>query len=171
MIAVEKDASHGLAPASNALTRKSHESTAWQIGVDRYLSNLTPELKKAFKAPASADDCLHLLQAAQAKNRKFDKLILILQPLIEPLKRFESSIDVLVQTYSSIASPIWGPIKVIVTIAHSRLSTLYSIMVLLDRLVEPLKRFHNYEVIFQQNSALRSAIGNLYCDLVEFCTR
>ncbi len=156
---------------SNTSTRKSHEVTAWQIGVDRYLSTLPPELKQAFKAPTSADDCLQLLYATRAKNRKFDRLVGILQPLIEPLKRFESSVDVLVQTYSSIASPIWGPIKILITIAHTRLSTLHNVVTLLERLVEPLKRFHNYELIFQQNAGLRQAIGNLYCDLIEFCTR
>lgn len=155
----------------HASDRRSHEVTAWQVGVDRYLSRLPLELKQAFKAPASADDCLQLLYAAQAKNRKLDRLVTILKPLIEPLKRFESSVDVLVQTYSSIASPIWGPIKILITIAHTRLNTLHNVVILLERLVEPLKRFHDYELMFQQNAGLRQAIGNLYCDLIQFTTR
>ena len=155
----------------NASSRKSHEVTAWQIGVDQYFSRLPPNLKQAVKAPASADDCLQLLYVAQAKNRKFDRIVAILQPLIEPLKRFESSVDVLVQTYSSIASPIWGPVKLLLTIAHARVSTLHNVVVMLERLVEPLKRFHDYELMFQQNASLRQAIGNVYCDLMAFCTR
>lgn len=158
-------------PPSDVLTRRSHEVNAWQVGVDRYLATLPPEVKQAFKAPASADDCLRLLQTARAKNRKFDRLVAILQPLIEPLKRFESSIDTLVQTYSSVACPVWGPLKVLITIASTRLSTLHNVVTLLERLVEPLRRFHNYEQIFRQNAALRQAIGSLYCDLIEFCTR
>jgi hypothetical protein len=156
---------------TNTSNRKSFEVSAWQIGLDRYLATLPPEVKQAFRAPANADDCLKLLWAAQAKNRKFDRIVTILEPLIEPLKRFESSVDVLVQTYSSIASPVWGPIKILVTIASTRLSTLHNVVILLERLVEPLKRFYTYELIFQQNAALRQAIGNLYCDLIEFCTR
>ena len=175
MVIDEPESAYGqaltLSTKSNLPSRNSHEVSAWQIGIDRYLSTLPPELKKAFRAPASPDDCLQLLHAAQARNRKFDRIVAILQPLIEPLKRFESSVDVLVQTYSSIASPIWGPIKVLVTIAYTRLSTLHNVVLLLERLVEPLKRFHNYELIFQQDAALRQAIGNLYCDLIEFCTR
>jgi hypothetical protein len=166
----EKDEERALGPQTSP-QRKSHEVTAWQIGVDRFLSTLPPDIRLAFKAPVSADDCLQLLQAAQIRNRKFDRLISILQPLIEPLKRFESSVDVLVQTYSSIASPIWGPIKILVSIASTRLSTLHNVIILLERLVEPLRRFHNYELMFKKDASLRQAIGNLYCDLVEFCAR
>ena len=151
--------------------RKSFEQSAWQIGVARYLSTLPPEYKDAFKAPSSAEECLRLLQDAQSRNRKFDRLVAILQPLVEPLKRFEASVDVLVQTYSSVASPIWGPIRLLITVASTRLSTLHNVVILLERLVEPLKRFHNYETLFKHNSALRHAIGALYCDLIEFCTR
>ena len=154
-----------------ASARTSFEVSAWQIGVDRYLASLPPDVKQAFKAPASADDCLQLLYAARSRNRKFDRIVTILQPLIEPLKRFEASVDVLVQTYSSIASPIWGPLKILVTIATNRLNTLHNVVILLERLVEPLKRFQNYELMFQRDTALRQAIGNLYCDLIEFCTR
>ncbi|ETN37356.1 uncharacterized protein HMPREF1541_08347 [Cyphellophora europaea CBS 101466] len=150
---------------------KGTQESAWQVAVAQYLSRLPVELRTAFKAPADADDCLTILQAAQARNRKFDRLVSILEPLIEPLKRFENSIDVLVQTWQTVASPIWGPIRAIVTIANGRLATLNTIVVLLERLVEPLKRFHNYETLFEQNVALRHAIGALYCDLLEFCTR
>ena len=173
MLVVENDASIEQADTANIHTSdpKSHEVTGWQIGVDRYLSGLPLELKQAFKAPVSADECLQLLYAAQAKNRKLDRLVTILKPLIEPLKRFESSVDVLVQTYSSIASPIWGPVKILITIAHTRLNTLHNVVILLERLVEPLRRFHDYELMFQQNAGLRQAIGNLYSDLIHFTTR
>ena len=150
--------------------RKSFEKDAWQIGVDRYIASLPPDLKLAFQAPADSDDCLRILQQCQSR-RKFDKVVAIFQPLILPLKRLEASIDVLVQTYSTVASPIWGPIRIIITIASARLTSLHNVVLLLERLVDPLRRFHNYEALFRDNVPLRHAIGVLYCDLIEFCAR
>ena len=150
--------------------RKSFEKDAWQLGVDRYIASLPPELKLAFQAPADSDDCLRMLQQCQSR-RNFDKLVTIFQPLILPLKRLEESIDVLVQTYSTVASPIWGPIRIIITIASSRLTSLNNVVLLLERLVDPLRRFHNYEELFRDSVPLRHAIGALYCDLIEFCAR
>lgn len=170
-VGLATDSATKVATTSPSSGRKSSEESAWDIAVDRYLKRLPVELRSAFKAPADADDCLRILHAAQARNRKFDKLVSVLQPLVEPLKRFENSIDVLVQTWQTVASPIWGPVRAIVTIASGRLSTLNTIVVLLERLVQPLRRFHNYEELFQQNASLRHAIGALYCDLLEFCTR
>lgn len=170
MLAVEESIVRGNRPQSpNA--RKSTEVSAWQLGIDRYLATLPADLKHTFRAPASAEECLQLLQNVKTRNRKFDRVVNLLQPLIEPLKTFEASVDVLVQTYSSIASPIWGPLRVLITIASNRLSTLTHVATLIERLVEPLKRFHNYEITFLENTSLRQAIGNLYCDLIEFCTR
>ena len=151
--------------------RKSVEQTAWQAGVQRYLSTIPVEFKDALKTPSSPAECVQLLQAAQARNRKLDRLVTIFKPLVEPVKRFEASVDVLVQTYSSVASPIWGPIRLLVTVASTRLATLQSVVILIERLVEPLKRFNDYERLFKDNAALRHAIGCLYCDLIEFCTR
>ena len=144
---------------------------AWSVGVERFVATLPPEHRATFKAPASSDECMQLIEKAQLRNRKFDRLARILRPLVDPLRRFEGSIDILVQTNSTFASPVWGPIKAVLTIISDRLSTLQSLAVLLERLVDPLKRFRNYEVLFKESRQLRNAIGTLYCDLIEFCTR
>lgn len=150
--------------------QSSNEIDAWQIGVHQYLATLPPDLKQAFKAPVDAEDCLKLLQQCQSR-RKYDRIVSIFEPLIAPLKRFEASIDVLIQTYSSIASPIWGPIRIIIDVASARLTSLHNVMLLIARLVEPLRRFNNYEHLFRENTNLQRAIGALYCDLIEFCAR
>jgi hypothetical protein len=45
------------------------------------------------------------------------------------------------------------------------------LVVLLDRIVDPLKRFANYEALFSENDLLQNAIAALYCDLLDFCSR
>src|SRR6266516_4773016 len=144
---------------------------SWSLGVERFIVTLPAEHRAIFKAPANADDCMRLIEKAQLRNRKFDRLARILQPLVEPLRRFESSIDILVQTNSTFASPVWGPLKAVLAIISDRLSTLQNLAILLERLVDPLKRFQNYELLFQESRQLRTAIGTLYCDLIELCTK
>jgi hypothetical protein len=52
-----------------------------------------------------------------------------------------------------------------------RLKTLQNLVVLLDRIVDPMKRFANYESLFGENELLQNAIAALYCDLLDFCFR
>ncbi len=52
-----------------------------------------------------------------------------------------------------------------------RLDTLQTLTKLLEQIVDPLKRFRDYEKLFRENVLLQNAIGMLYCDLLDFCTR
>lgn len=52
-----------------------------------------------------------------------------------------------------------------------RLKTLQNLVVLLDRIVDPLKRFANYESLFSENELMQNAIAALYCDLLDFSSR
>ncbi len=113
---------------------------------------------------------MDLISHAQSRKKGFDRLMLTLRPLIEPLKKFEGAIDVMVQTNSGIASPVWGPLRIVITLASDRMATLENLTILLERIVGPLERFKNYEVLFKSNAAVQKAIGNLYCDLINFCT-
>jgi hypothetical protein len=144
---------------------------SWSLGVERFIATLPPEHRATFKAPANSDECMQLIEKAQLRNRKFDRLARIIQPLVDPLRRFEGSIDILIQTNSTFASPVWGPLKAVLTIVSDRLSTLQNLALLLERLVDPLKRFQNYELLFKESSQLQNAIGTLYFDLLDLCTR
>jgi hypothetical protein len=161
----------------------------WQYAVEKHLSCLSGTQRARFVAPANADECLELIRQAQGR-KKYERFMVALRPLIEPLKRFEGSIDVLVQAQSCIASPVWGPLRMVVTVCtpasyipskwpssdwqqliSDRLKTLQNLVVLLDRMVDPLKRFANYEFLFSENELLQHAIAALYCDLLDFCSR
>lgn len=146
------------------------KASAWQNAIERHLNCLSASQRKTFVAPADPDDCLELIRQAQGR-KKYDRFMVALRPLIEPLKRFEGCIDVLVQAQSGIASPIWGPLRMVVTLISDRLKTLQNLVVLLDRIVDPLKRFANYDSLFRHDEHLQNAIAALYCDLLEFCSR
>lgn len=94
------------------------KTVAWKYAIDRYLSRLSDAQRKTFSTHATPEECLDLIRQAQGR-KKYDRFIVALRPLIEPLKRFEGSIDVLVQAQSGMASPIWGPIRMVVTVGIS----------------------------------------------------
>jgi hypothetical protein len=91
------------------------QTVTWQYAVERHLRCLSPAQRSLYVTPADPNDCLELIRQGQGR-KKYDRFAAALRPLIEPLKRFEGSIDVLVQAQSGIASPIWGPLRVIVTV-------------------------------------------------------
>ncbi|KAL6715489.1 hypothetical protein ACLMJK_006450 [Lecanora helva] len=144
---------------------------AWQIGVQQYLSRLPDSQKATFKAPANADTCLAMIVKAQSRKKGFTRLMELFRPLIEPLKRFEGTIDVLTQTHGALASPIWGPLRMAILIASDHFKTLESLTLVLHRIISSLERFTNYEKLFRDDPAVQKAIGALYSDLLDFCAR
>lgn len=95
-------------------------STPWQDAVESFLLSLGPIERAAFRAPASPDDCMAVLLATQRRKTKLTKILDLIRPAIDPLKRFESAIDVVVQVNAGIASPIWGPLKIVVTVSGNQ---------------------------------------------------
>ncbi|KAI0377665.1 hypothetical protein F5Y04DRAFT_263916 [Hypomontagnella monticulosa] len=146
-------------------------STPWQDAVQSFLLSLSPIEQAAFRAPASPDDCMAVLLATQRRKTKLTRILDLMRPAIDPLKRFESAIDVIVQVNAGIASPIWGPLKIVVTLSADHFRTLESIGMIIHRVISSLQRFSKYEELFEHNGLVQDAIGALYCDYLDFCVR
>ena len=142
---------------------------AWTVVLQRHLASLPSLQQQSLKATTNAVACLDIIRFARGRRKGYDRLLLALQGLIDPIKRFEGVIDVIVQVNSGIASPIWGPLRLVLGLASERLATLQNITALLERLVEPLFRFQNYEALFRSNAAVHRSICNLYTYLIGFC--
>lgn len=149
----------------------SNRSTTWQDAVNSFLSSLGPSERGAFQAPASPDDCIALLLATQRRKSKLARILDLIKPAIDPLKRFESAIDVIVQVNAGIASPIWGPLRIVITLSADHFRTLESIAMIIHRIISSLQRFSKYEELFENNQLVQDAIGALYCDYLDFCVR
>ncbi|KAI1383889.1 uncharacterized protein F4822DRAFT_438681 [Hypoxylon trugodes] len=148
-----------------------HTSEAWQDAVRSFLSSLGPFERAAFLAPANPDDCMNVLLATQRRKSKLARILGLMKPAIDPLKRFESAIDVIVQVNAGIASPIWGPLKIVVTLSADHLRTLESIAMIIHKIISSLQRFSKYEELFEKNKLVQDTIGALYCDYLDFCVR
>ncbi|KAI1209282.1 uncharacterized protein F4807DRAFT_102421 [Annulohypoxylon truncatum] len=146
-------------------------STTWQDAVNSFLSSLAPTERDAFQAPASPDDCMAVLLATQRRKTKLARILDLMRPAIDPLKRFEGAIDVIVQVNAGIASPIWGPLRIVITLSADHFHTLESIAMIIHRIISSLQRFSKYEELFENNRLVQDAIGALYCDYLDFCVR
>ena len=142
---------------------------AWTVVLQQHLDSLSPLQQQTLKATTNAAACLDIIRLARGRRKGYDRVLQTLQGLIDPIKRFEGVIDVVVQVNSGIVTPIWGPLRLVLGLASERLATLQNITALLERLVEPLFRFQNYEALFRSNAAVHRSICNLYTYLIGFC--
>ena len=99
-----------------APSASSVDSNAWQLGVQQYLNGLPESQKATFSAPADAETCANMIIKAEGRKRGFTRLMELIKSLLDPLKRFEGVIDVLIQTHGAVASPIWGPLRMAITV-------------------------------------------------------
>ena len=90
--------------------------SAWEQAIQQYMAVLPESQKSTFKAPTDPESCLNIIVEAQARKRGFSRLMQLIRPLIDSLKRFESAIDVIMQTHGAVASPIWGPLRIAITV-------------------------------------------------------
>ena len=95
------------------------DSQAWYIAVERYIATLSAPQRAVFNAPANPETCLAMIIRAQGRKRGLTRFLSLLRPLIDPLRRFEGAIDVLMQTHGAVASPTWGPLRMAITVRES----------------------------------------------------
>ncbi|KAL9600505.1 MAG: hypothetical protein Q9219_003156 [cf. Caloplaca sp. 3 TL-2023] len=149
----------------------SNASEAWHQAVEGYTQALAPRHQLEFKAPTTVDQCLQILIHYRSHKKGFTRILEFCKPLIEPLKRFEGAIDVIVQTNSGIASPIWGPLRLAIMVASEHFRTLERLVFMIDKIAGSIRRYQDFETLFALHEGVRNAVGALHCDLIYLCTR
>lgn len=96
---------------------KLQSTDSWEEAVANYVKSLEPDKRRDFQAPTTVEECLQVLSTFN--TRKSTRVFEFLRPVIDPLKRLEGTIDVVVQVNSGIASPIWGPLRMAITVRLS----------------------------------------------------
>jgi hypothetical protein len=56
-------------------------------------------------------------------------------------------------------------------VASDHVETIEKLARILQRIVASLNRYSNYEILFKNNLNTQRAIGTLYSDLIDLCTR
>lgn len=94
----------------------AHTPDTWEEAVAKYVKSLDPDKQREFQAPATVEACLQVLSINGTRKRGFTRIAKFLEPVIDPLKRLEGTLDVIVQVNCGIASPIWGPLRMAITV-------------------------------------------------------
>ncbi|PVI02696.1 hypothetical protein DM02DRAFT_653358 [Periconia macrospinosa] len=139
----------------------------WQEAVKKYTYSFPEKHQKAFKTPSTVEQCMQILESKSSRKKGYTRFLQVLNPLIDPLKRIERSIDVVVQTSAGIGSPIWGPLRLAITVASDHFEILERLTFIVRKITNSIQRVQDFEVLF----ASQKAISLLYADLVDFCTR
>ncbi|KAK5958349.1 glycoside hydrolase 15 protein [Knufia fluminis] len=143
----------------------------WQQAVQSYVDMLPLAQQRLFKAPATVQECIVILERGCNRKRAFSRILEHFRPVVDPLKRFEGAIDVLVQTSTGIASPIWGPLRAAVTVASEHFKTLERLAFTLEKIACAIRHFEDLEQLFHSHTDVKDAMLSLYCDLLDFCSR
>ncbi|TAQ84244.1 hypothetical protein B7494_g7441 [Chlorociboria aeruginascens] len=75
---------------------------AWTVVLLGYLASLPPLQQQSLKSVTNAGAYLDIIRLTRDRRKGYDKLLLMLQGLIDPINRFEGAIDVVVQVNSAI---------------------------------------------------------------------
>ncbi|GIK05275.1 hypothetical protein Aspvir_009379 [Aspergillus viridinutans] len=148
----------------------SRTSDTWEEAVAKYVKSLDPDKQREFQAPATVEACLQVLSTNGTRKRGFTRIAEFLGPVIDPLKRLEGTLDVIVQVNAGIASPIWGPLRMAITIACQHLSALERLAFIVDKIAQSVQRYQDLAALFASHAGVRDAVGRLYCELLRLCT-
>ncbi|KAF7122048.1 hypothetical protein CNMCM5793_000003 [Aspergillus hiratsukae] len=99
------------------------------------------------------------------EKRGFTRIAKFLEPVIDPLKRLEGTLDVIVQVNAGIASPIWGPLRMAITIACQHLSALERLAFIVDKIAQSVQRYQDLAALFASHAGVREAVGRLYSEI------
>ncbi|EAW17002.1 ATP-binding protein [Aspergillus fischeri NRRL 181] len=143
---------------------------SWEEAVAKYVKSLDPDKQREFQAPATVEACLQVLSTNGTRKRSFTRIAEFLGPVIDSLKRLEGTLDVIVQVNAGIASPIWGPLRMAITIACQHVSALERLAFIVDKIAQSVQRYQDLAALFASHAGVREAVGRLYCELLRLCT-
>ena len=73
----------------------SNESDLWKRAISRYTGKPSPAQLQAISAPATVDESVQILIINSSRKKTFTRIVDSIRPIVDTLKRFEASIDVL----------------------------------------------------------------------------
>lgn len=132
---------------------------AWPLGVQQHLESLSPTQRAACKAPINTNTCLNIIIRAQGRERGSSQLVEFTRPPIDPPKTCSRCICA---KSCAFVSPIWGPIRMALTLISDHEKTIESLSMLLHRVVSSIEEYAaGYEDLFTVNSSVQKILGPL----------
>ncbi|KAF3931863.1 hypothetical protein ABW19_dt0206566 [Dactylella cylindrospora] len=133
-----------------------------------------PELTGITATPSPNDESVKILtdELNNVNSKKLMKLGEKCRPFLQFIQQFSPALDVYVQADStSVASLIWGSIRVLVQMASNYFDYFVKISDMLQRMGHICPTMEEIGEIFSEDLKLKDSIRVLYAICLEFCTK
>ncbi|EPS38865.1 hypothetical protein H072_7365 [Dactylellina haptotyla CBS 200.50] len=144
----------------------------WQVAKERFTEGLTDAEKASF-ANVKVEDVLYAASAAQKRAQGDSKAWYMaskLMPIVDAIGQYGTALDVISNAQSGILCPLWGGLRVVLTLAESFGKYHEKLMDMFERIGDVLPRFSSYAKLFPNEAYLLHALSLVYIDILEFCT-
>ncbi|KAK6502864.1 hypothetical protein TWF481_007904 [Arthrobotrys musiformis] len=143
----------------------------WELAKERFKEGLTDEEKSQFN-DVKPEEVLYAASAAQKRAGSDSKAWYMaskMMPLVDAIHQYGAALDVISNTQSGILCPLWGGIRVVLTIAESFGKYHGKLLDMFERIGDVLPRFDSYAKLFPSQAYLLHALSLVYLDILLFC--
>ncbi|KAK6359991.1 hypothetical protein TWF696_001112 [Orbilia brochopaga] len=154
------------------MSRPSSFQDPWAVAKGRFLEGLDDKEKEQFKR-VTVEDILYAASAAQKQaqaNSRAWYMAAKLMPLVDAIGQYGQALDIISNTQSGILCPLWGGIRVVLTLAESFGKYHEKLMDMFERIGDVLPRFNTYAQLFASRAYLLHSLSLVYLDILQFCT-
>ena len=143
----------------------------WVSAKERFVAGLSEHERTLFER-VSIENIYYTASNAQKKHEESSKLRKIsrqLQPLTKALDEYGQALDVLSNSFSLYICPVWGGVRVILSIVQNFEKYCDKILDMLARIGDILPRLREYQALFADDTGLLEALTNTYLVVLHFC--
>ncbi|KAK6334822.1 hypothetical protein TWF718_010268 [Orbilia javanica] len=144
----------------------------WELAKERFREGLTDEEKAQFNH-VEPEEVLYEASAAQKRAQADSKAWYMaskLMPVVDAIGQYGTAFDVISNTSPEILCPLWGGLRIVLTIAQSFGKYHDKLLDMFERIGDVLPRFDSYAKLFPSHRYLLHALSLAYLDILLFCT-
>lgn len=141
----------------------------WQKAVEVFKRELTDQEKAVF-THARPEDILKDVNAQEQAQQKASRTRLLLtkiQPWLNTVNEYGKALDVLANS-SSVLPPLWGCLRVLLTVVHKYNDYYAKIIDTLERIGDHLPRYATFAQLLQFHAPLQNALQEAYIGMTMF---
>ncbi|KAK7917369.1 hypothetical protein PG985_010977 [Apiospora marii] len=142
--------------------------TVLNRAIEKFRQSLTDEQKKFFVA-SSLDNVKDEIQSIQGRYGSQKKLRSLnrLSKFLEAMTQIEQLVQIFLNV-SEVVAFVWGPIKLALMMAGTRVQTLEQLLDTYVEIGEVIPSLKQYETLFKEAPAVLEVLEKYFCDILEF---
>lgn len=143
----------------------------WAAAKRRFVQGLPKHERELFEH-ATVENIYYAASVAQRsheENSRVRATIRRLRPLTDALEDFGKAMDVLSNSACLYMCPVWGSIRVVLSIVKTFEDELKRLVEILEQIGSLLPRMRDYETLFATDASLMISVSNAYLVVLDFC--